>query len=155
MKKHSIVLILLSLIACSPKIDNRGYTNDEDWKSKIVVGESNKEAVLGELGSPSAQSSFGPDVWYYISSRKETVAFFKPETVEQNVTAIEFDATGLVTSVKNYTGNDAKEFDTVKRTTPTEGHSLGFFEQVLGNIGRFNKPGTTGSPRRPTGPNGY
>ena len=41
---------------------------------------------------------------------------------------------------------NSQDIDIVSRTTPTEGHTLGFFEQILGNIGRFNSPGSpTGS----------
>ena len=36
-------------------------------------------------------------------------------------------------------GGSPVHIDLVKRKTPTRGKKLGFFEQVLGNMGRFNK----------------
>ncbi len=138
--KLLLCLVFLALAACSPKVDNRGYMKDGDVKDKIIVGKSTKDEVIVELGSPSAKSSFGAETWYYISSRQETVAFFKSEVVDQNVVRIEFNSEGVVSSVGNYNKENAKDFDLVKRTTPTEGHSMGVMEQFLGNIGRFNAP---------------
>jgi len=137
-----IVCFSLVLSACSPKIDNRGYVAYADWKDIIKVGQTTKQEVTDNFGSPSAQSSFGAETWYYLSSRKETVAFLKPETIEQNGVRITFDASGVVSALDSYDKSQAKDFALVKRVTPTEGHSLGFVEQVLGNIGRFNNPGS-------------
>ena len=94
-----------------------------------------------QLGSPSAQSTFGDETWYYITDRKETFAFLKPEVVQQDVTKISFDSAGHVAKIANYSLKDGEEIDMAKRETPTEGHTMGFFEQILGNIGRFNSPG--------------
>lgn len=140
-----VKIILLALAfacaACSPKVDSKGYVRSANWKDAIVIGQTTKQEVLDTFGSPSVQSTFGQESWYYITARKETVAFFKPELVEQDAVRIEFDAGGVVRKVENYDKNNAKDFALIKRTTPTEGHSLNFFEQVMGNLGRFNKPG--------------
>jgi len=133
--------ILMLTIGCSPKIDNGGYVREGEIKDLIVVGQSTKDEVKSKLGSPSAQSSFGDDSWYYVTSRKETVAFLRPEIVDQNVARIEFNNAGIVSKIDTYTKNDSEDFAIAKRTTPTEGHTMGFFEQVLGNVGRFNAPG--------------
>jgi outer membrane protein assembly factor BamE (lipoprotein component of BamABCDE complex) len=133
--------LLLGAIACSPKVDNRGYVSDADWKDQITVGTSTMDDVLVKFGSPSSRSSFGSESWYYISQRKETTAFFAPEIADQEVMHIAFDSNGVVSNVEKFTKAQAQEFALVKRTTPTEGHSMSFVEQVLGNIGRFNKAG--------------
>jgi len=131
--------------ACSPKVNNGGYVNENDIKNQIVIGKTTKDDVKEAFGSPSAESSFGAESWYYISDRKEAYAFLKPTVVEQNVVRIEFDPTGVASTVESYSKKDGEEFDLAKRTTPTEGHTLGFFEQILGNIGRFNRPGSDSS----------
>lgn len=136
---------LLALSSCSPKVDNGGYVHEAPIKTLVTVGKSTREDVRTQLGSPSAQSSFGEETWYYITDRKEAVAFFKPEIVEQNVTSITYDTAGIVSKVDDYTLNNSQDVNIVKRTTPTEGHTLGFFEQILGNIGRFNRPGNDNS----------
>jgi outer membrane protein assembly factor BamE (lipoprotein component of BamABCDE complex) len=134
-------LLLLSQASCATKVDTGGYVHDTDIKSQLTVGKTSKDDVRSLLGSPSSQSSFGSESWYYITDRKESVAFLKPEITEQDVTRVEFDQAGLVSKVEKYDKDDAQEFSVTKRATPTEGHTLGFFEQILGNIGRFNRPG--------------
>ena len=149
--KLTVLFTAALLCACSAKVDNRGYVSTGDIKTMVSVGQSRDE-VLTNLGSPSSQSTFGTETWYYISTRKEATAFLKPEVVKQDVTKIEFDSAGMVSKIDTFNEQNSEDFSIAKRTTPTEGHSLGFLEQVLGNVGRFNKPGSTGSSRGPTGP---
>ena len=93
-----------------------------------------RDEVLSGLGSPSVQSSFGTETWYYVASRKEATAFLKPEVTEQQVTRIEFDAAGVVSKIENFDESNSQDLNYAKRVTPTEGHQLGFFEQIMGNI---------------------
>ncbi len=161
--KHFYIKILfagtaLALAACSPKVDSRGYVKTVEWKDAITVGQTTREDVMEKFGSPSAKSSFGDETWYYVSSRKEAVAFLKPEVVEQEAVDISFDASGVVSAVNIHNQDDAKDVKLVKRETPTEGHSLNFIEQALGNLGRFNKPGggdTVAPGRRPNSGGGF
>lgn len=146
--KYSLLGAAILLTACSAKVDNRGYVSTGDLKTMVSVGQTRDE-VLANLGSPSSQSSFGNETWYYISARKEATAFLKPEVVKQDVTKIEFDSAGTVAKVESFNENNSEDIKIAKRTTPTEGHSLGFLEQILGNVGRFNKPGGSDSPTGP------
>jgi len=139
------IAILVLLGGCATKVDSGGYVADGDIKSKVTVGKTSKDEVTNLLGSPSSQSSFGNESWYYITNRKEAFAFMKPEVVQQDVTRIEFDKAGVVSKIENYDKDSGEEIDIAKRETPTEGHTLGFFEQALGNLGRFNKPGGSDS----------
>lgn len=144
-KAHSAIVAICTaasmlLVACSPMSDTRGHVAATADIGAIKPGATNKDGVLKLLGSPSSVSSFGPETWYYISARKERKAFFEPKIVEQKVTGVEFDEGGLVREVHGYDEKDARDIAAVKRTTPTEGHTLGFVEQIVGNIGRFNKP---------------
>ena len=147
-KKQYLIFSLpaiLLLSACEPKIDNRGYVNTEAWQEGIMVGSTTKDEILARFGSPSVQSSFGDETWYYISARKETTAFFKPDLAEQHVVRMVFDENGVVSNVENYDKENAQDFDLATRVTPTEGHKLTFIEQLIGNIGRFNRPGGSGA----------
>ena len=132
---------MLAVAGCSSKVDTGGYVKDGDIRSKIVVGKTTRDEVAGLLGSPSAQSSFGDESWYYVTNRKEAFAFMKPELTEQEVMRVQFDKAGIVSKVENYDKNSGEDIALAKRETPTEGHTLGFVEQILGNLGRFNKPG--------------
>jgi outer membrane protein assembly factor BamE (lipoprotein component of BamABCDE complex) len=139
--KAIVITSALLCAACSPKVENRGYVKQASWKDSIIVGQTNKQEVLDKFGSPSTKSSFGPETWHYISSRKEGIGFLRPSVVEQEAVDVAFDSSGVVSGVNVYNKDNAKDFDLVKRTTPTEGHSLSFIDQTLGNLGRFNKPG--------------
>lgn len=148
MQIHKVKLLLplaaLLVTACGSdsltKVNNGGYVREGDIKDKITIGTSTKDEVLNKLGSPSSQSTFGNETWYYITSRQESVGFLKPEVVSDQVTRVQFDSGGVVSSIESFNQDDGRDFSLAKRTTPTEGHTLGFFEQVLGNIGRFNGP---------------
>ncbi|MGE3714708.1 MAG: outer membrane protein assembly factor BamE, partial [Alphaproteobacteria bacterium] len=130
---------LLAVAGCSPKIENRGYVRDGTISEMIVAGRDSKDDVITVLGSPSSHSTFGPETWYYITTRKETTAFLAPEVVEQDVVRITFDDMGMVSNVEGYNLSNSQDIDVSSRETPTEGHELSFIEQLMGNIGRFNK----------------
>lgn len=146
MKPNIVRFSLLSLLlfaaamvsACDPIVDQRGHVMEESRLENITPGVSRMKDVYAILGAPSSASDFGEPRWYYIATTKETSGFFKPEIVEQKVTQIVFDEKGVVTSIATPSEQDLANFETVKDETPTEGHSLGFWEQMLGNVGRFN-----------------
>jgi outer membrane protein assembly factor BamE (lipoprotein component of BamABCDE complex) len=119
--KHTVIAacLALSLAACSPKIDNEGYISETPLKEQVTVGKTTRDQVKDTFGSPSSQSTFGDETWYYITDRKEGYAFLKPDIVQQNVTSITFDNAGIVTKIENYTKKDAEDITLVKRTTPT------------------------------------
>ena len=143
------ITLAVFLFGCGPKIDSSGYIRDLPVKDLVTINKSSREDVRTALGSPSAQSSFGDETWYYITDRKEAYAFMKPEVVEQQVARITFNQAGTVSKIEDYNLQDSQDVSIAKRTTPTEGHTLGFFEQVLGNIGRFNAPNNkTAAPGR-------
>lgn len=122
-------------------MDARGHgVNPRDLK-QVIEGQSTKEDIEALLGSPSTTSTFGPETWFYISTTKERVGVFEAEVIKQRVLGILFDESGVVQEYAQYTLKDGKPVDVVQKTTPTEGHSLGVFEQLLGNVGRFNSPG--------------
>ena len=156
MKKTLLILpLVLFATACSPKVENRGYIKQSNLKDEIVVGKTSKQEVLDKFGSPSTKSSFGAETWYYISSRKEAIGFMKPEITDQETFNISFDENDVVNSVSNNNKDDARDVEMVSRTTPTEGHSLSFIDQTIGNLGRFNKPGGEQTGHRPAGRGGF
>ena len=139
---HAFIIIITAMFLsnCSPKVDNRGNVDVNDNIAKITPHESHKQDVMKLLGSPSTKSSFGEDTWYYINARKEAITFFKPKVAEQNVVAIKFNNSGMVTEVDRFSKKDSQKVAIIDKITPTEGHKLGFFEQIFGNFGKFNKP---------------
>lgn len=132
----------LILAACSPVIDTRGNLPPAARLSQLKPGEQTREDVAQLLGTPATVSTFGDPVWYYISYRTETSAFFKPEELDRKVLAIEFDTRGYLKDVRQLGLSDGRELQMVDRETPTAGKDLTVLQQMFGNLGRFSKEGT-------------
>jgi len=140
-------LAALAVTACSPIVDQRGNLPDQAKLDEIKPGVTTKEAVSQLLGTPSSVSTFNDKTWYYISRRTEQVAFFEPEVKQQDVVAIAFDDSGVVRDVARRNLADSRFVDPSARETPAPGHELGFFEQLLGNVGRFNTDKSSSKPK--------
>jgi len=108
----------------------------------VQPGVQNKDQVAELLGTPSTRATFDDKIWYYVSKRTETTAFFAPNITDQQVLVIKFNDSNVVEKVQMYGMGDAYEIDPVGRTTPTYGQKLTFFQQLFGNIGRFTKGDT-------------
>src|SRR5690606_34120896 len=125
--------------ACSADVDSNGYVFRDGDITDIRPGAQTKEGVLQALGTPSSRAPFDDNVWYYIGERNQQVAFFDPELIDRQVLVVRFDDTGFVESTEVLTKEDGNQVALVNRETPTAGHELTFLEQLLGNIGRFNR----------------
>ena len=139
-RRFIIVSLLIGLLgaACTPIQNIRGYFIDEVLIAEIKHGVDDKGSVLNVLGSPSNVSTFGTDVWYYISRKTESLAFFKKKVLDQQVVAIKFDDTGIVSEIHRYGSDDARAVAINKRITPTHGKQLSLVQQLFGNLGRFS-----------------
>ncbi|MFC3070128.1 outer membrane protein assembly factor BamE [Phenylobacterium soli] len=127
---------LLATAACAPISSYSGFQAIESDPKDVKVGVDTKSTVRGKLGSPSATSTFDPNVWFYMNQVKERVAFRRPKVVARNVTAIAFDKDSeQVTDVRSYTLKDGKVIAYNTRETPTRGREMTIIEQMLGAVG--------------------
>jgi len=149
-----VLAAALALSACQHHVDDLGYVPDPDEVARIKPGLQGRDEVREILGSPSSASTFTDDRWYYISKKIQWVAFFTPDVLDQKVIEVDFDKDGMVTEVRNYTLKDGEQIDPVTRKTPSPGRELGFFEQLIGNIGKFNTPQSGSGGGGSTGPGG-
>jgi outer membrane protein assembly factor BamE (lipoprotein component of BamABCDE complex) len=129
------MVVGLTLSGCAPEINSRGHVPDPESLERIKPGQQTRDQVLDLLGSPSATGTFEDSRWYYITRKTEQLAFYDPELVEARVIMVEFDTAGFVKQVAQLSNDDAQDIDPVDRTTATKGRELGFFEQILGNLG--------------------
>jgi outer membrane protein assembly factor BamE (lipoprotein component of BamABCDE complex) len=140
-------LALACIVAgCSPTTNIRGYMADQRLVDSIQPGVDNQDSIRTMLGTPSVEASFGRNKWYYVSRTAEQLAFFDPETIDQQVITVSFDSRGYVTGVEKVGPEAAREVDPVGGKTPTRGRELGFWEQIFGNIGRFSGGGAAPGP---------
>ncbi|MFM8374880.1 MAG: outer membrane protein assembly factor BamE [Phenylobacterium sp.] len=122
--------------ACAPIASYSGFQAIESNPRDVKPGTDNKATVRGRLGSPSAVSSFDPNVWIYMNQVKETVAFMRPVVTRRDITVIAFDKeTEAVKTVDNLTLADGKVIAFNGRETPTRGRELTVIEQLIGSIG--------------------
>ncbi|HWK45688.1 MAG TPA: outer membrane protein assembly factor BamE [Stellaceae bacterium] len=133
-----VLLLACLAAACSTTVNQRGEILDQDAISQIKPGVTTRDDLTKTLGSPSTVASFDPNVWYYIGARTEQTAFFDPETVDQKVVMITFDATGTVKDVQTRSKDDGRDIAMIPRTTPATGREFSFIEQLLGNFGKFD-----------------
>jgi outer membrane protein assembly factor BamE (lipoprotein component of BamABCDE complex) len=139
-------LALAALAACTPEKDVHGVLPDKELVAEIKPGQTRQEDVTRILGTPSATATFDKETWYYIGERTETVAFFKPSVLEHKVIVVRFDKQGTVEDIQQVDAKkDGKDVTPVARETPTKGKELTVLQQLIGNVGRFNKAGESPS----------
>lgn len=130
--------LCVALAACSGIVDRRGYRADEADVSQIQPGISTADDVIAIMGTPTTRGTFDNQVWYYIGSETETLAFMEADLVDRNIIEVHFDEQGYVFSVEQHGAEIAQDVDLVDRETPTRGNRVTFIDQFLGNLGRFN-----------------
>jgi len=131
-------LTLGGLGACAPVMASNGFQAIDARPADIKVGEDTRTTVLTKLGSPTAQSTFDPNTWYYISQTTEKYAYYMPRPTKREVVTISFDKDEKVAAVKTLALKDGYQIAYDKRETPTRGRQLNWIEQLIGNIGRTN-----------------
>ncbi|MEM1088306.1 MAG: outer membrane protein assembly factor BamE [Pseudomonadota bacterium] len=148
----SIALSALTTACISPMQDFHGYTSDDVQPAEIQPGTDTRSSVLAQLGSPSTESLFDENTWYYISTQRERIAFLRPKTSQRTITAVVFDDDDQVTDVLAYDETDGQVISYASKETPTRGRELSILEQLFGNIGAVGLPRTDeATPGNPTG----
>ncbi len=150
----SLVLASLTTACVTPISDYHGYTADEIQPAEVKVGEDTRSSVLAQLGSPSTESLFDENTWFYIGTVRNRLAFMIPKTSQRQVIAIRFGEEDVVEEVLTYNETDGEVISYASRETPTRGRELGLLEQIFGTIGNVALPRTDEStPGDPTGRN--
>jgi outer membrane protein assembly factor BamE (lipoprotein component of BamABCDE complex) len=140
-----LALAVASVAACGASVDQRGNLPETDKLAEIQPGTTTRDQVVKILGTPSSTGVFDSNNWFYISRKTKQLAFFNPDVVDQQVYIVRFDGNGVVASVDRKDLNDGRDIEPVPGATPAPGRELTFIEQVLGNLGRFNKGGSASS----------
>lgn len=130
------------LAGCVAQVDTHGERVDPDRLSAIHPGVQRRDDVAELLGSPSSTAVFGDETWYYIGDVVETRSIFDRDVVSREVVIIRFDQSGVVKDVDMFGMERGKEVELVERQTPSFGESVNIIQQLLGNLGKFNRPET-------------
>lgn len=111
-----------------------GYQMDPQASADVRPGQT-AEQVLVSLGTPSTTSTVGGDAWYYISQKtNRSIAFMKPEVLDQRIYAVYFDKSKKVTRISNYGLRDGRVVDYATGTTPTVGADAGLLKGMFTNV---------------------
>jgi outer membrane protein assembly factor BamE (lipoprotein component of BamABCDE complex) len=137
---------------CSPRVQNLGNAPTARALDQVKVGKSQAD-VTAALGSPSATGTFDPRIWYYISKRTETLAFFKPTVTEQKVIEVQFDNDGIVKNIKEYSLAEARDVSLVSDETPTIGREPGILKSIYDTL--LSGGGVFGGPNSEPASRGY
>jgi outer membrane protein assembly factor BamE (lipoprotein component of BamABCDE complex) len=122
--------------ACTPTTDFQGFQAIDAKPQDLQAGVDTKDTVRAKLGTPSAVSTFDPDVWFYISQVTESQSFYHPKLVRRDVVAVSFNKGGeTVAKVDTLTLKDGRVIAYDGRETPTRGRQLTAIEQLIGEIG--------------------
>ena len=142
MKRILPLLAFLFLAACTPVTANRGNLLEDYQMKEIVSGQDTKDDVIRKIGSPTAISPFNDNTWYYMGQITEKRGIFDAKVVKERIVVVNFGQDGIVTAV-NERRDGREDVPLVKRETPTSGNEMTFVQQMLGNLGKFNKQDTT------------
>lgn len=144
MMKNTIKILLplfcLLGAACTPTVNVRGNMVDEYKLSQVVKGVDTRTDVLRKIGSPTTVSPFDDSVWYYLGQTTEKTGILDDKVKDERIVVVMFTPEGVVEQVQNVQGN-RQNIPYVKRETPTSGNEFTVMQQMLGNLGKFNKEG--------------
>jgi outer membrane protein assembly factor BamE (lipoprotein component of BamABCDE complex) len=156
MPPRPVLLACVMLLAgCSwlaPAPVLRGNKVAEDQLKELVPGTSTRADVTALIGSPTAHATFDDNTWLYISEITQTRIGQTLGELDQHVVVVSFDDKGVLQDIQRLTKDNSLPVEVVARTTPSPGTEANFFQQLLGNIGKFNAAGTSpGSAASGTG----
>ncbi len=147
--KAGAFALALAAAGCTPIVTTHGYAPTPDQLAQIEPGLDSAQTVTRKIGRPSTGGVVRNDVWYYVGSRFETVAYNAPKVADRRVVAVRFGPDGLVSDIRQYGLEDGRVVNLVTRTTPTFGRELTILQQLFGNIGNVGSNTVQGLIRAP------
>ncbi len=135
-----VVSLVVALMAgCAATTIKHGHHFNDNELTQIQPGMS-QDAVRNALGTPDTTSAVpSGNAFYYISSTRKEVAFYKPEEVDRRVVAIYFNRVGSVEQVAHYGMKDGRVFDYVSRETPAHMRDRNFISRFFRGVGPKQK----------------
>ncbi len=118
----------------------RGNMVEDFRMNEVTPGISTRTNVLKSLGSPTTTAPFDDNTWYYIGQIMEKKGVFDSKVAQERVVLAQFDDSGILQRLEEI-DNKRLDVPTVNRETPTGGNEITALEQILGNVGKFNRQG--------------
>jgi outer membrane protein assembly factor BamE (lipoprotein component of BamABCDE complex) len=109
----------------------------QDQLKELVPGTTTEADVRALLGEPTSQSLFDANRWAYIGQQTQNRIGRYPGVVHQNVVVLTFNSQGVLQNVRHLAKKNAVQVSMAGGATPSPGGSASFFQQLIGNIGRY------------------
>lgn len=147
-KVFFLILVIFSGSGCAKTIYTSGHLFEDDELTALHKAKS-KQDMESILGSPTSTSDFGQETWYYITTKKEKLAFFSDKIIEQNIIEITFNSDDSINKIYRYNEKDAKPLELVEEYTVSKGTESNAMQKFFYNVGRFrdNKQNAPQKPR--------
>ena len=144
-KALGAIAVALALQACAPIARNHGYIPRESELSTLAVGADTRDDVIAKLGRPTTTSLLGDQSLYYVQSRFQQVALFRPEETNREVLALSFTPDGRLGNIERFGLEQGRVVQLNPARTAEVFADRGFIARLFGNIGRFNPEALFGS----------
>jgi outer membrane protein assembly factor BamE (lipoprotein component of BamABCDE complex) len=131
-------LLAVLLTACSATYTNHGFVPPDTELEQVLVGVDTRGTVEETIGRPAASGVLRDEAWIYAAYRVRSFAYQAPEVVERDVVAISFDEAGVVSNIERFGLEDGQVVELSRRVTETSVRDLGFFRQLMRNLGRLD-----------------
>jgi outer membrane protein assembly factor BamE (lipoprotein component of BamABCDE complex) len=137
----------------------RGNKVDADVVAQLVLGTSTRQDALALLGSPTTKAAFDDNTWIYISEVTRPVIAGTQGVEAQQVYVLSFDQKGVLAAVTKRNKQDGLPVKMVDRATPSPGTEASWWQQLIGNVGKFGTgavgPSNEGAPGTATNPGNF
>ncbi|MBE7210200.1 MAG: outer membrane protein assembly factor BamE [Gluconacetobacter diazotrophicus] len=129
----------------APLPTDRGQMVEKQDFDKLVPGTSTRADVTAVLGSPTSHATFDDNTWYYIGEVTSPVPLGFPHVDKQEVLVLNFNQGGTLQTVRRLDKKDGRTVAMNGNATPSPGSDATFMQQLIGNVGRYNPLGVSGS----------
>lgn len=135
-----IAFSLMAAAACTPTVNVRGNLVDDYKLAQVQKGVDTRTDVLRKIGSPTTIAPFDDNVWYYLGQTTEKRGILDDKVTDERIIVVMFNPEGVVEQI-NDVDSKRQDIPYVERATPTSGNDITVMQQMLGNLGKFNKEG--------------
>ena len=138
--------MLAILPGCSylAEIEQRGEIHSQRVLRELQPGIHRRADVVAWLGSPTVVAPFDEKIWFYFGQTNYRYALIGSIPKERRVLRLTFDEQDLLRKVEEIGLDQANTVSPARRKTPSGGKDVSLWEQLVGNIGRFNSAPSDG-----------
>lgn len=119
-------------------LNYRGQSVTQDELKQLVPGTTTEADVTALLGTPTGKGLFDPNRWSYMGQITQSRVGRFPGVRGQDVVVLTFNDQGVLEKVEHISQKQAVQVSMAAGATPSPGGSASFFQQLIGNVGRYS-----------------